>query len=148
MFDERDYDDTDARFQLSTIPAVRDAALILYGRFVSRMNNRSSNDEGAKTCTQHLSLQETEAIVREHSYVVADSYAIGGNTKEEAKQKIKTLLAALMDRIMSNVLQEGVRQDLLDCRYDVDKNDFTFSVTDKGKQTLVEHKQNRDAPGS
>jgi hypothetical protein len=146
LFDENEYSDTDARFQLSTIPAVRDAALILYGRFISRLNDKPIDDEHAKKSEQYLSLQETEAIVREHSYVVDDSYAIGGDTQEEAKEKINELLAALLDRVMSNVLQEGVRQEWLDCQYDVEKNDFAFSVTEKGKQAVVENQHNTDNP--
>lgn len=146
LFDDNDYKDTDARFQLSTIPAVRDAALIMYGRFISRLNDLPIDDENAKKCGKYLSLKETEAIVREHSCVVDETYAIGGDTEEEAKQKINELLAALMDRVMSNVLQEGVRQDWLDCEYDEEKNDFKFSVTDKGKQIGAEHKRKRDDP--
>lgn len=120
----------------------------MYGRFVSRLNDLPIDDENSKKCARYLSLQETEAIVREHSCVVDEAYAIGGDTEEEAKQKINELLAALMDRVMSNVLQESVRQDWLDCRYDDDKDDFTFSVTDKGRQIGAEHKRKRDDPSS
>jgi len=144
LFDDSDYSDTDARFELSTIPAVRDAALIMYGRFISRLNETPANDDEAKTKHQYLSLQEAENIVREHSFVSDDGYAVGGDTKEEAKKKINELLAALMDRIMSNVLQEGVKQNLLDCQYDVDNNDFTFSVTDEGKQKVDEIRHARE----
>lgn len=143
LFDDDDANDTDARFELSTIPAVREAALIMYGRFISRLNNVPIDDEAAKQRHQYLTLQEAENIVREHSYVSDDGYAIGGDTKEEAKKKINELLAALLDRIMSNVLQEGVRQNLLDCQYDVDCNDFTFSVTEEGKQKVDEIRKSR-----
>lgn len=143
MFDDN-YNDTDARYELSTIPAVRDAALILYGRFVSRLNNLPVDDDSAKQRKDYLTLAETENIIREHGYVVDGTYAIGGDTPEEAKQKINELLAALMDRVMSNVLREGVRLDLLDCTYDTDTDDFSFSVTDKGKQTVEEHRNRRE----
>ncbi len=140
MFDDN-YENTDARYELSTIPAVRDAALIMYGRFIARMNNMEPEDESAKLRSQYLTLQETENIVKEHS-VVADSgaYAIGGDTPEAIKANINELLASLMDRIMSNVIQEGVKQELLDCEYDTDKDDFKFSVTEKGRQKVEELK--------
>lgn len=144
MFDE-DYNDTDARYELSTIPAVRDAALIMYGRFIAHINSTSPDDEEAKQKHEYLSLDETENIIREYGFVADGAYAIGGDTKEEAKQKINELLAALMDRVMSNVLREGVRMDLLDCNYDVETNDFSFSVTDKGKQKVDEIRKHRES---
>jgi hypothetical protein len=146
LFDDN-YDDTNARYELSTIDAVRDAALIMYGRFVARINGQPTNDDEAKTKSQYLTLQETEQIVREHSCVVDGVYGIGGDTKEEAKNKINELLASLMDRVMSNVLQEGVKQELLDCQYDVDTNDFAFSVTEKGKQKVAEIRHERENCG-
>lgn len=144
MFDDN-YNDTDARYELSTIPAVRDAALIMYGRFVSRINNLPVDDDSAKQRHNYLTLEETENIIREYGYVVDGAYAIGGDTKDEAKQKINELLAALMDRVMSNVLREGVRLELLDCTYDTDTDDFSFSVTDRGKQKVEELRKNRES---
>lgn len=145
MFNDND-NDTDARYSFSTVDAVRDAALIIYGRFVARLNNMTADDDSAKTKHQYLSLQETENIVREHGYVFEGTYAIGGDSQEEAKKQIQELLAALTDRIMSNVLQEGVRQNLLECDYDVEKDDFTFSVTEKGKKTVEECRKNSTNP--
>ena len=142
---EDNYNDTDARYELSTIPAVRDAALIMYGRFISKINNMPVDDDAAKTRQQYLTLEETENIIREYGCVVDDAYAIGGDTKDEAKKKINELLAALMDRVMSNVLREGVRSELLDCAYDTDTDDFSFSVTDKGKQKVEEIRNNRES---
>lgn len=137
LFDDN-YDDTDARYELSTIDSVRDAALIMYGRFIARINDQEANDDEAKQKSQYLTLQEAEQIIREHSCVVDGVYGIGAKTKEEAKTKINELLAALMDRIMSNVVQEAVKQDLLDCQYDNATNDFAFSVTETGKQKIAE----------
>lgn len=147
MFDDN-YNDTDARYELSTIPAVRDAALIMYGRFISKINNLPNDDDSAKTRHNYLTLEETENIIREYGYVVDGAYAIGGDTKDEAKKKINELLAALMDRVMSNVLREGVRSELLDCTYDTDTDDFSFSVTDKGKEKVEELRKNREGADS
>lgn len=114
------------------------------------MYGREPDDAKAKQAENHLSLQETENIVREHSSMVdGEIYAIGGDTQEEAHAKVNELLASLMDRIMSNVLSAGVKQDLLDCNYNVDKNDFEFTITDKGKQVvedLRKTRQNADRP--
>jgi hypothetical protein len=147
LFDTDD-NDTNARYELSTIDAVREAALIMYGRFVANINNMENDDEGAKLRTNYLSLSETEAIIKEHGFVVGDTYAIGGDTPEEAKKQINALLAALLDRVMSNVLQEGVKQELLDCAYDTNTDDFAFSVTDKGRQKIEELRQNEESADS
>lgn len=147
LFDDN-YNDTDARYELSTIDAVRDAALIMYGRFISKINNMPVDDESAKTRHQYLTLEETENIIREYGYVVDGAYAIGGDTKDEAKKKINELLASLMDRVMSNVLREGVRSELLDCTYDTDTDDFSFSVTDKGKQKVEKLRKGRESADS
>jgi len=142
------HNDTDARYELSTIDAVRDAALIMYGRFISRMSDAPLDDDAAKQKHEYLTLKETENIIKEYGCVVAGSYAIGGDTKDEAKKKINELLAALLDRVMSNVLRVGVREELLDCTYDTDTDDFTFSVTDKGKQKVEELRKERESADS
>lgn len=143
MFDD-DFNDTAGRYELSSIAAIREAALIMYGRFLAHMYGRAPDDTKAKQAENHLSLQETENIVREHSTVIdGDVYAIGGDTEEEARAKVNELLASLMDRVMSNVLAAGVKQDLIDCDYNVDKNDFEFTLTDKGKQVVEDLRKNR-----
>jgi hypothetical protein len=144
LFDDN-FDDTAGRYELSSLEAVQSAALIMYGRFIAHMYGNKPDDEAAKKCTHHLSLQETEHIVREHSHVSEDgTYAIGGDTPEEARKKINDMMAALMDRVMSNVLSAGVKRDLLDCSYDSDTNDFTFSVTEKGQQVVEDLRKTRD----
>lgn len=147
MFDGN-FDDTDGRYELSSVDAVRDAALIMYGRFIAHMHGCEPNDDQAKRCTAHLSLQETENIVREHSQVSDDGvYAIGGDSPEDAKAKINELLAALMDRVMSNVMAAGVKENLLDCTYDSNIDDFSFTVTEKGKEIAERLRQERDNAG-
>ncbi len=143
MFDEN-FDDTAGRYELSSVEAIRSAALIMYGRFIAHMYGNEADDEKAKGCTNYLSLQETENIVREFSVVSDDGmYAVGGDTPEEARKNINELMAALMDRVMSNVLSAGVKSDLLDCSYDDKTNDFTFSVTEKGKNVVEDLRKAR-----
>lgn len=147
MFDGN-FDDTAGRYELSSVDAIREAALIMYGRFIAHMHGCEPNDDHAKRCTAHLSLQETEHIVREHSHCTSDGmFAIGGDTPEEAKAKINELMAALMDRVMSNVLAAGVKEDLLDCTYDSNIDDFSFTVTEKGKTIAKRLKEERDNAG-
>ena len=146
MFDDN-FDDTAGQYELSSIESIRDAALIMYGRFIAHMYGEEPNDERAKLSRNHLSLQETENIVRDYSSVSGDGiYAVGGDTAEDAKKKINEMMAALMDRVMSNVLAAGVKQDLLDCNYDTNKNDFSFTVTDKGKQIAETLRKNGHKP--
>jgi hypothetical protein len=143
LFDEN-FDDTDGHYELSSIEAIRSAALVMYGRFIAHLYGNKTDDEKAKRCTNYLSLQETENIVRGFSVVSDDGvYAIGGDTPEEARKNINELMAALMDRVMSNVLSAGVKSDLLDCSYDDKTNDFTFSVTEKGKNVVEDLRKAR-----
>lgn len=147
MFDGN-FDDTAGRYELSSVEAIREAALIMYGRFIAHMYGAEPDEEQSKRCTAYLSLQETENIVREHSHVSDDGvYAIGGDSPEEAKAKINDLMAALMDRVMSNVIAAGVKEDLLDCTYDSNINDFSFAVTEKGKTIAERLKKERDNTG-
>jgi hypothetical protein len=127
-----DYDDTDARYHLSSIESVRDAALIMYGRFAAAISGLERNDERAKKQHCHLSLEETENIVRKHAVVIDYVYAVGGDTEKEARKKIDEMMTELCDAIMGNVVSVGVRRELLDQEFDANKNDFVFSVTEKG----------------
>jgi hypothetical protein len=64
-----------------------------------------------------LSIQETEGIVR--SFCADDNgemMAVGGNSKAEAMKQIRSMMEALIQRIMSNIVAEGVRRDLIGCR--------------------------------
>lgn len=126
------FDRTDGQYEFSSLEAVRRAALITYGRFVAHLNNLTPDDKDAETKTQYLTLQETEHIVKEHAHIFENEYAIGGDTPEEAENNIRELMAALLDRVMSNVLQAGVKNGLLDCSFDADTADFVFSPTDAG----------------
>lgn len=144
MFDDN-FDDTAGRYEISSLPAIREAALIMYGRFIAHMHGVEPNDDDAKMRHEHLSLQETENIVREHSFVNEDGvYAIGGDTQEEARAQVNEMLSALMDRVMSNVLSAGVKSELLDCTYDTNIDDFTFSVTDKGREIVDAERKKRN----
>lgn len=131
MFDG-DYEDTDARYQLSSIEAVREAALIMYGRFVAAISGLDQNDDRAKKQHCNLSLAETEAIVKKHAVVTEQYYAVGGDTEREAMQKIDDMMTELCDAIMGNVISRGVQQELFEQEYDIHRNDFVFSATPKG----------------
>lgn len=127
-----DYDDTDARYQLSSLDAVREAALIMYGRFAASISGLEQNDKRAKRQYCNLSLEETENIVRKHAVVNDYVYAIGGDTEKEARQKIDDMMTELCDAIMGNVVARGVSRELFEQEFDSNKNDFVFTITDKG----------------
>ena len=149
MFEEsQEYDDDYTQRAESSLRALQRAALVIYGKFVAAQQNAESNDEEAATKEQFLSLQEVENIVREHANTDKsdnDNYVIGADTADEANKIVHAVMAALMDRIMSNVLQAGVNQGLLDCAYDNDSDDFVFSVTPHGKALVEEfHDEQKD----
>lgn len=132
MFDG-DYEDTDARYQLSSIDAVREAALTMYGRFAAAISGFDRNDETAKKQYHYLSKEETESIVKKHATVTDHVYAIGGDTEQEAVQKIDDMMTELCDAIMGNVISAGVKREYFEQEFDINKNDFVFAITKKGE---------------
>ena len=46
------------------------------------------------------------------------------------------LFRALGARVISNIMRVGVQRGLLDAEYDVEKNDFNFSITEKGMELV------------
>jgi hypothetical protein len=129
--------------QFITIKRLRDAALILFDKFVEHQNELSSpviskvlfqSLVSPEEKHQFLSLEETERIVREHSFISPGVYAIGGDTSEKAVKQVKNVMAALMQRIMSNLLRMGADLGLLDVMFDGETNDFRFDVSNKGQK--------------
>ena len=131
MFDG-DYDDTAARYQLSSIDAVRDAALIMYGRFAAAISGFERDDDTAKQRAEYLSKEETENIVKKHAVISEHFYAVGGETDQEATQKIDDMMTELCDAIMGNVILAGVREEYFEQEFNSTCNDFVFSTTAKG----------------
>lgn len=144
MFDE--YEDNDTPWQESdaekdmpkmmTIAFLRDKALEVFNGVLAQQAGLKKEffvPEINDSHRAYLSLKETEAIVESFSAIKGAPFmAIGGNSKAEAMQQVQNLMQALMTRIMSNVIAEGVKQDLIDSAFDSEKNDFVFGVTPKG----------------
>jgi hypothetical protein len=82
----------------------------------------------------YLSVDETEAIVRDYSVPLEHGYCMGGSSTEELKEKLEQMFTACMERIRSNIMHEGVRLGYLDAIFDSEKNAFDFIVTEKGAQ--------------
>lgn len=149
--DDDNYDDDGANddsephiLGMSSVAEIQKYALVMYGRWIAHLNNAQSDDEKAATRQKYLSMQETEQIVREYSNQYDEhTFSIGGETEEEVGKNMRQVLAALMDRIMSNVLQEGVNTGLLECAFDDKVNDFTFDVTEEGRARAREYFQKR-----
>lgn len=122
---------------------LRNQAIVLFGRFLAMQNNAEPEtyaDLTEEKC-EFLSLQETETIVRSFSAMDnGEIMAVGGNSKQEAIAQIRQLMAALIERVLSNVIAAGVKQDLIDTWFDETRNSFDFEVSEKGKQLLEQHK--------
>jgi len=136
MFEEyEDEEDSGQHRIYGSIEELRDHVLMVFAGFIAKLNDEKPT---AKECNleyqrQFLELWEVENIVRELSDVQADgAYGIGANSFDEYKQKMLRMFSALGERILSNVVRVGVQRGLLDAEYDFDKNDFTFSITEKG----------------
>lgn len=137
MFDFFEDGDVPDQRNFGTITDIRDLALVIFGRFLCRLDKQPPGYYDAKTCTSFLSVQETENILRDNSQMRHDGlYAVGGETPQEANENFRKLIHALLTRIMSNVLREGVSRELLNCEFDPEKNDFQFGITEKGEQLV------------
>lgn len=130
-------DDTkgSADVPIMTIEALRDYALRMFDGYMAHTSGLASPD--AATATQEekqafLTLEETENILREHAMTGPGVYAVGGETIEEAANKLKTVMVALMQRILSNVLSAGANMGLFDVVFDDETNNFAFGVSEKG----------------
>lgn len=133
MTDEPEFDGRIA----ATLEMLRDEAISLFDRFVAHRSGMPP--AGAVNATledkqKFLTLAETENIVKEHAVITEDAYAIGGDTPEEAARQIRIVMAALMQRILSNVLNAGAGLELFDVSFDEKRNDFCFQVSEKGKK--------------
>jgi hypothetical protein len=135
MFDIFD-DNDDPQHKVCTIDGLRSLALIIFGRYLCKRENIPPNDElSTRVGSNFLSIQETENILREKSqHADSEFIGIGGDTAEEANEELREVLLALCQRILSNVLAKGVSEELLNCHFNGDRNDFEFELTEKGYQ--------------
>lgn len=122
----------------TSIVNLQQKALYLFGRFLARISGKNLPEEVPVETAKYLPLNEVENILREHGQDIGGGFVVGGDTPEEMQQSIHTLIAALVDRIMSNVLSEGVKNGFLDFEFNTDKNDFVFAVTERGKQLYAD----------
>lgn len=129
--------------KIISMEILRNHAVALFGRFLAAQNNINPEtyaDLTDEKC-QFLSLQETETIVRSFSAMDnGEMMAVGGNSKQEAVEQVQKLMTALVERVLSNVIAEGVRRDLIDVSFDDEQNNFAFQVNKNGESLIEEHK--------
>lgn len=113
---------------------LRDRALRVFGEAMRRRAGKDIPLPTPEEAHQYLSLDELEAILREHGRQPHGGTAIGGATREEAEQKLREMMSAVQSRILSNVLREAVQRGMLNCEFDPETNDFSFSVTDEARE--------------
>lgn len=142
MFEEYEDDNEDeqgTRHICGSIEDLRDHVLVVFAGFIARLNETKPTEEecSLEYQRQFLEVWEVENIVRELSDVQADgAYGIGANSFDEYKSKMLRLFSTLGARVLSNVMRVGVQRGLLDAEYDFDKDDFSFSITDKGMAVI------------
>lgn len=142
FFEEND----EPQHRISTLERLRDFALVCFDKYLAERDGRPQIPEIEKMCGMFLSVNEVEAIVKENCQCHNGGfYGVGGNTAEEANKNMESLMFALMTRILSNVLNHGVSDGWLDCAFDVDKNDFCFQITDKGREVVERSQYNTDS---
>lgn len=135
MFEDYEEDEQPARRICGSIEDLRDHVLMMFAGFIAKMQNERPAEAECDLNYQRqfLEIWEVEQIVRELSDVQTDgAYGIGANSFEEYKEKMLRLFRALGARVISNIMRVGVQRGLLDAEFDFEKNDFNFSITEKG----------------
>lgn len=133
------------RFHRKQLSRVRDMALVLFDKFISANLSKDWPPAGPLTVTKYqrrfLSLAETKTIVLEHAVLKPNCYAISADNPEKGKEKVRSLMAALIMRVFSNVTQFAGEQGLVDVCFSSETNDFEFQITKQGKRIIKNVKE-------
>lgn len=133
---------------IMTIEALRDCALRMFDGYLAHCSGTPGPDAANATLEEKqefLTLAETENILRDYAKIGPGVYAVGGSTMEEATEKVKDVMAALMQRILSNVLSAGANVGLFDVVFDDTANNFAFGVSEKGQRLYEKIKDKIEA---
>jgi hypothetical protein len=136
---EDENDEQPSRRICGSIEDLRDHVLMMFAGFIAKMQNEKPTEAECDLDYQRqfLEIWEVEQIVRDLSDIQTDgAYGIGANSFEEYKEKMLRLFRALGARVISNIMRVGVQRGLLDAEYDCEKNDFNFSITEKGMEIV------------
>jgi hypothetical protein len=146
MFDYDDEPDNDETPSLGAMSFknLQQEALQLFGRVVKKVSGANIPDAPPVNAEKYLTMAEIEGIIKEHGEEMSGGFIVGGDTEEEARQKIGRLMEALMERILSNLMAEGVKAGHLDCAFDSESNEFEFQITEKGRQYSAECRNKAD----
>ena len=139
--DDDDFFPPDGHPKVMQLESLRDHALLLFSKIIDEKNDFKTIINQATAIEKHglLSMADTEQIVR--SFAAKDNgsmMAVGGQSPREAEEQVRKMLAALIERIHSNLVAAAVKRDLLDVAFDSEKNDFIFSVNENGKKFAEE----------
>lgn len=116
-----------------TLEQLRDQALMTFN-FCLAAHTNLPIPPVTDTHRKYLSVNEVEAVVAENAEDIGEGYAFGAHSRGELLERVHTMMGALVMRIRSNILHEGVKQGYLDAVFDSEKNDFDFEITEKGKE--------------
>lgn len=132
------FEESDASYNFRSLEMFRDSILVACSKVIT--GEDFGMDAVPEDLKPILTLQEVETVLRDAGiYEENGVFAIGGDTKEEAAEKVGAIVRALSMRVISNAMASGVSRGLLDCEFDTDTNDFAFQVTDKGRQIAKEY---------
>lgn len=129
---------------MSSVESLRDHILQLFGTFLSKIMDEPELANALEHHRSFLEVWEVEGILKDMSDVSGEGYyGIGANSPEEYQEKMGALFRALTTRIVSNIMQLGVKKGLLDSEYDFEKGEFAFSVTEHGLTYLATGQENK-----
>lgn len=132
-FEDEEPEDNHNLLGMTTLEELQTHALGVFGLYLKKFSGAEGlPDMPPESAERFLPLSELECILRDHGQEGEEGYSVGGDTLEEAKANLHKLMFAILQRILSNVLQSGVEEGLLDCEFNADANDFQFCATEKG----------------
>ena len=135
---DRDDEDADVgNARALSLEDLRDHALRRFGTAMQRQSGKDFPLPPPEESHRYLSLEELDAIVREHGCRTDGGTVVGGDTREEAVERFGQMMSAILSRILSNVLRSAVQQGMIEWEFDPEANDFFFSVTDEARKRYV-----------
>lgn len=138
-------DETPMCMGMTSLKVIQQHALFLFGETLKKNSPIPIPDGIPVGAEKYLPIEEVEAIVRERTSSFHNGFMLGGDTEEAVVDTVRELFVSLAERIMSNMLASGVKKGFLDCSFNVDRNDFEFSMTPEGEKFSDRYKNDNSS---
>lgn len=128
-----------------SIESLQLGAILTFMKFVQDQNPQNTNGQNLENSPDDIAalrmmlpLKDVEMIIRDMSCNESETdsatfFALELDSPEKFNTKLKSIVAELVQRLMSNMLAFAAKRDIVDVAFD-DDNGFMFSFTAKAKE--------------